>query len=374
MIFGRQVITDDREHIRLKRASTLPVIYESHNPIMQCFDMSSDTMSIDDEEFERYANLQDDIDMRHVSENQSVILHDTLYVSCTQQNTYTEHAQSKDLVYNTGTALARSLNTKKFGHNYRHKHPVLHVYHSDSNARVDNDVSFVIESMRTSPVNMLDLARGTFGNVCTSRKSVSDVCNFLQNTSFTFRVDNHEETVCNVSSVSINVQRVLHDRNICGMCVSARFSYIPYIPVHNGTFKIIDHNCDTQANTYTTTQRMFIRPSRAPLIQAQVKHISEETIVLYTGLAAAGVAGIAIFAVLFKPIKHCVRVCLGLTPLRTTKATDIEDSEDNDDDTAVKMIAQAIDAEDNEDNLTTEMTVQVDIEDTKGNSDDLSVL
>ena len=395
IVFGRQKHTDtDREHIRLERASTFPVIYESHEPIVQCLDMSADAMSIDDEEFSRYSDLQDDIDVHNVSEHKSLILHDTLYVSCRPQGTYAECAHSKDLVYNTGTTLANELNAKKFGHDYKHKHPVLHVYYPDSNAHMGDDVSSVIETMHMSPVNMLNLARGAFGNVHAPRKSVSEVCNFLQNSSIVFDVDNYETTMHNVSSVSINTQRVLRNRKVCGLCVSAHVGYIPYIPVHNGTLEIIGYNCSTQmsavttahtttqSTTQSTTQRTFIQHSRAPLISAPREYISERTILLYTGLVSAGVAGIAICAVLFKPIKHYVRIFLGLTLLDTAKTTDIEDNEDND--STVKMAAQTTDTEENDDNTSFKTiisddnasfktTTQVDIEDVEDNSDNVNL-
>ena len=83
-----------------------------------CSALTQAPMSIDDIEFAKYASLQEDIDIHNISSDQSLILHDTLYIDC--RRSYADRARSKDIVYNVNTTLAHTLNEQKFNDNYRH--------------------------------------------------------------------------------------------------------------------------------------------------------------------------------------------------------------------------------------------------------------
>ena len=87
-------LTKEYAHIIHKRkAHTLPVIYESHEPLVKCFDTSSDATKIDNEELQTYDNLSDDMNIHNIQGDCSLILYDELYIEYRDKLIYTERAR-----------------------------------------------------------------------------------------------------------------------------------------------------------------------------------------------------------------------------------------------------------------------------------------
>ena len=243
-MFGKHInYTENFSHTTLykREAHTMPVVYESHDPLTECFDMSADSMRIDNEEFAKYKNLQDDIDIHNVLKNQSVILHDTLRIDYGQEFMYIDRLRSKDIVYNTNTTEAQTLNEQKFSADYRHRHVMKHAYTIYSNTYIDTNVALMSLTLLELPVNMLKLSRDILANGTSENTRVSEVYNKLKNATFTFQINNYMLVVHNADIVSVDVQRVLSDQKICAMCVSIYFTSkrdnsgsIEYINMHTG--------------------------------------------------------------------------------------------------------------------------------------------
>ena len=341
-IFGKRTNSHThtkRAYIRVKREDkhTFPVVYENHDPIVECFDMSSEEHAISDKELKRYADLQDDINIHDLPSNQSLILHDALYIDCQQNNMRLERAHSKGLVYNMNTTSARTLNAQKFNNRYKHKN--RHTHHLHTNIR--DDIAFVAHSMLQSPVNMLDISTGTLRHITVDtfeyKQAIADICNLFRNVSFVFNINGYKVTVHNVDAVGVDVQRVLHNRQVCDMCVLVNFNnerdhhgrieythnngthythniehdvrgyYYPSIPVHEGTLRIASDTCGIQ-----------------PSVPHSVAHAqNDRNVVLYTILGAIGLVSV-ISAALYKPLRTCIRRFMSITPLR------IEDNNDED--------------------------------------------
>ena len=374
-VFGRHIDTHTEHttnaHTLYRReAHVLPVVYENHDPIVECFDMNTDSMSVDNAEFASYANLQDDIDIHNVLKNQSIVLHDTLYINYEHKHVYVNYARSKDLVYNTNTATAQTLNAQKFSDNYNHNNETStqDVYYDNLDEHTQDRVSFVASSMLTSPINILNIARGMFGNVVVFRKSASEVRGMLQNTSFVFDINNYEVMIHNADTISVTVQRMFAHERVCGMCAHISFSgnegnngYIEYTDiqdrtnytrnirhsfhddsVHNDTMNAVVNSCSVQnmntqimhvtslstnvqshnmttQNVNTTVQYINLTTQNTNIThmpQTYYNHM-HIALLLYMSISTGIVSGMIVCAALFKPVTRCVKRCFGIIPLNT---------------------------------------------------------
>ena len=235
-------------HTRFEREThtSFPVVYENHEPIVQCFDMSSDVSEIDDSELERYTSLQEDIDVHSMHSNQSLVLYDALYIDCIGDIMYVHRAHSKDIVYNTNTTEAHTLNEQRLHNDYRHKQAALYMHNIKSKTRIVGDVPFVLLSMVNAHTNMLKIPEGILRNGTTAYMSTHEVCDTLQHSSLMLNVNNYAIRIHNVSAIGFDILRILNKRNVCVMCVNINFErmrrayndshgYIEYINIHNGT-------------------------------------------------------------------------------------------------------------------------------------------
>ena len=87
----------------------------------------------------------DDIDIHNIRADQSLILHDMLYIDYSSRDIHVDIARTKDLVYNTHTAQARKHNSQKFNDNYAHTNTTYHTTRFSD--YVDNDVSFLLKKL-----------------------------------------------------------------------------------------------------------------------------------------------------------------------------------------------------------------------------------
>ena len=228
-------------NIHKKSTHTHIVLYESHEPIVECFGISSDSMSVNDTELTKYADLQEDMNIHNMPENKSLVLYDTLYIEYIHDFIYVDHAKSKDFVYNMNTTLARKMNKQKFHDNYRHTQMTVNVYHVSSTKHMDATVSSVASFMTESPVNIFNVARGVFGYVVSERQSVIDVYNKLKDVSFVFNINGYKLKTHNINAIRFDAQRILEGQSVRAMCIQISLTdskdkgYIEYTNIHNGT-------------------------------------------------------------------------------------------------------------------------------------------
>ena len=339
--------TEERAHTFHKRevSHTFPVLYESHTPLVMCYDTRSETKTIDATEIAEYADLLNASVNDHIPLYQSIVLYDTLSVEYMSQTIYVSHARSKDFVYRGLSAAACKLNENRIK---RHKvHSSSAIIHTDNytlHDYLDNNTSFVMSSVLVMPVDILNILRGMLGNDSFTQKNVSDILHRLQNVSLVFNVHDYEVKVRNINAIFFNAQRVLtKNRRVRAMCVNIDFDHIshdqdkentytveytnmyndtlhyihnthrgiyakPPIFAHDGLINIVNVNCsqntfDTQNNTLTTQK------TTAP-------HNNDNSVAVLSLLSlVVTVAGVVIMSVLFKAVKYCVRKCVGTIPL-----------------------------------------------------------
>ena len=299
---------------KIEPAHTSPaVVYESHEPIVKCFDMSTEEIIISDEELDEYDSLEDDFNIHNIHTNQSLILYDKLHIDYREDRIYKliyiASAKSKDIIYNINTTLAYYLNVQKFNDSYVHESSIRHVYYVHSREIVDNRVASVVLSMRESPVNILAVARDMLENIAPQYMSISEIHSELRKNLFTFEINDYAVRIRNADAVSVDIRRTLTQQRVCVMCVQISFAsrdndhgsieylgihngeyyvhnigyktddYYPPILIHDDIFEVMHKSCDTQTKTTQNrdklTQRVVLATQSA--VRAQHENTTQNT-------------------------------------------------------------------------------------------------
>ena len=335
IISGRHIDITNTENIvnahmfYRREDTTFPVVYESHEPLSVCYDMRSDTMSIDDEELQAYADLSDDIDVHNIHTNQSIVLYDVLCIDYRHSLIHIDRAHSKDIVYNINTNIARILNKQKFSDNYKHKKVTHHTV--GYNEYIENGIFLILSSMLKSPVDMLTIARNMHRYDISRHKIDYNIRNILSNASFVFSVNNYIVVIHNADTVLFDVQRILARKRVCVMCISARLinnkdnhGDAEYINIHNGTH--YTHNIEYDVHNYyyphyypyISVQDGMLN-AMSGMCVARHTHIASVSNNMNTDMLSYTVSlstvAIIVSVILFKPLKKCIRKLLSVIPL-----------------------------------------------------------
>ena len=359
IIFGRHIDLTSTESVvsvihKREAIHTMPVVYESHEPLVQCFDTSADTTEISDEELTKYGDIGDTIDIHNIPSGQSLMLYNTFMLDYGGKIIYAGRFYSKELIYSDiHRADTRILNERKFNAHHMHVTSTATrrsyiVNNITAYNYISADIASVISSMTQSPANMRVIGSSVIENLSYSAQPVISMYRRLVDTSFVFNVNEHKVIAHNIRAVRIDTQRRLHNRNVCTMCVGVNFTGHSMHEELNGHIEYINVHNNTRRTHYTPYVFNYINSTIMPYMfnehAMNNSCIGEERATQYRDihthshiLAISVSAGIALLcvtticAVVFKPFKRFVRRLYGIIPLGThnmnNEDKDIEDIE-----------------------------------------------